>query len=132
MEKLEARLIQYRVLADHRLHFGKLYFQVIGLNLTSVVGAMTAIGIARPAWWMATRLLAGLVLVGTSFVAHRLHYQERTYASALRSIEEHEAGMVQLSGSQGLGARQFVVVALAVTGLLLAIEAARHMIGASN
>lgn len=132
MEQLEARLTQYRVLADHRLHFGRLYFQVIGINLAMVVGASTAIAIARPAWWAAARLLAGLVLIGTSFVAHRLLRQEQDYASALRTIEKHESAMIQLSGPNGPSARRSVVAALAVAGLLLVIEAARHMIGTPN
>jgi hypothetical protein len=129
MEKLDAKLIQYRVLADHRLHFGRLYFQVIGTNLALVTAAATAIAIGRPAWWLAMRLLAGLVLMGTGFVAYRLHHQEERYASALRAIEEEE-GLLSLRGTQRPGARRLVVIALVTIGLLLAVEAARHMLDA--
>ncbi|WP_176593430.1 hypothetical protein [Sphingobium sp. EM0848] len=128
MEKLEARLVQYQVLADHRLHFGKLYFLVIATNLVTLTGATVAIVIARPAWWIAMRLIAGIVLVGTAFVAHRLHHQEGSYAAALRSIEEEEESMLTLSSSGGFGARQIMVVALITVGVLISCEAGRHLI----
>lgn len=124
----EARLAQYRVLADHRLHFGRLYVQVIGINLALVTGAATAIGIGCPAWWTAARLLAGLMLVGTGVVAYRLHRQEERYASALRLIEEEESGMISLGATSRHGARQLVVIALVAAGLSLAAEAGRRML----
>jgi len=114
-----ARLVQYRMLADHRLHFGRLCFQVIGLNLALVVGASVAVAITRPLWLPAAGLLGGLILSGTGLVAHRLHAQEETYASALRAIEQHQSGMVALSGPKQLGARRLVVLALAAAGFLL-------------
>ncbi len=121
MERMEARLIQYRALVDHRLHFGRLYFQVIGTNLTLVTGATIAIGIGRPEWWTAMQLLAGLVLVGTGFVAHRLHHQEERYASAMQAIEKEESGMVQLADTRRFGARHLVAIALVGTGLSISI-----------
>lgn len=121
MENNDARVMQYRVLADHRLHFGRLYFQVIGLNLTLVTGVLVAIAIARPPWLPAAGLLAGLILFGTGLVAHRLHAQEESYASALRAIEQHEPGMVALPGQKQLGARRLVVLTLAAAGLLLTL-----------
>jgi hypothetical protein len=128
MDGLEARLVQYRVLADHRLHFSRLYFQVVGTMLALVAGAATVIAIGRPEWWTAMLLLAGVLLMGTGFVAHRLHHQEERHASALREIEKEESGMIQLPGAQWYGARQLVVVALVAAGLLLSIEALRHMV----
>ena len=119
MEINVARLVQYRVLADHRLHFGRLYFQVIGLNLALVTGVLAAIAIARPPWLSAAGLLVGLILFGTGLVAHRLHAQEESYASALRAVEQHEPAMVALPGPKQLGARRLVVLALAAAGLLL-------------
>ena len=119
MEINDARLVQYRVLADHRLHFGRLYFQVVGLNLALVVGVSTAIAINRPLWLPAANLLAGLILFGTALVAHRLHAQEESYASVLRAIEQHEPGMIEVSGSKKIGARRLVTLALAAAGLLL-------------
>lgn len=127
MARPEARLVQYRVLADHRLHFGKLYFQVIGTNLALAAIAAIAIGIGQPAWWTPMRLLAGLVLLGTGLVAHRLHGKEELYASAMRTIEKEDGDMVPLPDTSRHGARQFVVIALVATGVLLALEAARHM-----
>lgn len=127
MDSEAARLVQYRVMADHRLHFGRLYFQVIGINLAVVAVTATAIGVAKPAWWMAMRMLAGLVMVGTGFVAHRLHLQEERYASVLRAIEE-EGGMIQLPGTQRHGARRSVVIGLVAAGLCLSIEALVRML----
>jgi hypothetical protein len=120
--------MQYRVLADHRLHFGRLYFQVIGTNLALVTAAATAIGIGKPQWWTAARFLAGIVLMGTAFVAHRLRRQEALYASALEAIEREEEGMDQIPAAPRHGARQLVVAALIGTGLALALEAGRHLI----
>jgi len=128
MPRQEARLVQYRVLADLRMHFGRLYFQVIGINLALATGAMLAIAIGKPAWWTPIQLLAGLVLVGTGFVAHRLHCQEERYAAAMREIEKMESDMVQFPDMQRHGARRLVVVALLVSGALLACEAGRHML----
>jgi hypothetical protein len=122
MERLEARLVQYRVLADHRLHFGRLYFQVIGINLLLLTGASTAIALGRPAWWASMRLIAGAILVFTGFIAHRLRHQEERYASALRAIEQ-ETDMVELLDTSRHGARQLVVIALIGAGFLLAVEA---------
>lgn len=119
MQINDATLVQYRVLADHRLHFGRLYFQVIGLNLALVTGALTAIAVTRPIWLAAAGLLAGPILSGTALVAHRLHAQEESYASALRAIEQHEPGMITLPNPKRLGARRFVVLALVAAGLLL-------------
>lgn len=111
--------MQYRVLADHRLHFGRLYFQVIGLNLTLVSGVLAAVAINRPLWLAAAGLLAGPILFGTALVSHRLHAQEEGYASALRAIEEDEPGMIAFPSTKRLGARRLVVLALATAGLLL-------------
>lgn len=119
MEINDARLVQYRVLADHRLHFGRFYFQVIGLNLALITGVLTAVAINRPLWLAAAGLLAGPILFGTALVAHRLHAQEESYASALRAIEQHEPSMVALPGPKQPGARQLMVLALAAAGLLL-------------
>ncbi len=128
METPNATLVQYRVVADHRLHFGRLYFQVIGLNLTLAAGALLAIGIGRPDWWPAAKLLVGIALVGTAAVAFRLHGQEESYASALRIIEEREAGMIRLPSSRRPGARASVVAGLALVGLLLISETAGGLI----
>ncbi len=128
MERLEARLVQYRALVDHRLHFGRLYFQVIGANLTLVTGAAIAIGIGRPEWWTATQVLAGLVLMGTGFVAHRLHHQEERFASAMLAIEKEESGMVRLADTRRFGARHLVVIALVAAGLLIGIKGIQEMV----
>lgn len=124
----EGRLVQYRIMSDHRLHFSKLYFQVVGTMLGLVAGAATAIAIGRPEWWTAMRLLAGVVLVGTGFVAHRLHHQEEAHASVLRAIEKEENGMIQLPSGQWYGARQLVVGALVAAGILLAAEASLQFV----
>jgi len=128
MERLEARLVQYRALVDHRLHFGRLYFQVVGTNLTLITVAAIAIGIGCPEWWTITQLLAGLVLMGTGFVAHRLHHQEERFASAMQAIEKEESGMVQISDTRRFGARHVVVIALVGTGLLIGIQGVLQLI----
>lgn len=124
MQINDAIIVQYRVLADHRLHFGRLYFQVIGLNLAIVTGVLTAVAIDRPHWLAAAGLLAAPILVGTALVAYRLHAQEESYASALRAIEHQEPGMIALPNPKQLGARRLVVLALAAAGLLLTLLSA--------
>lgn len=124
----EARLVQYRVLADHRLHFGRLYFQVIGTNLALATGAMLAIALGRSAWWTPIQLLVGFLLMGTGLVAHRLHCQEERYAAAMREIEKADGDMVRLPDMQGHGARWWVVVVLWAVGVALACEAGRHLL----
>lgn len=128
MKDENSRLFQYAILSDHRLHFGRLYFQVIGLNLSLVVVAGTAIAIGLPAWWTAARLIAGGVLAGTGFVASRLHHQEELYASALRRIELAESRMVAIPASKRLGARQIVAISCVVIGIMLATEAAIRLL----
>ncbi len=128
MDKQEARLVQYRVLADHRLHFGRLYFLVIATNLAIVTGVTTAIAIGRPSWWIAMRVVAGIMMAGTGFVAQRLHHQGESYAAALRTIEQEEDGLLTLSSAGGVGARRLVAIALIAVGLLISSEAGRHLI----
>ena len=101
--------------------------EVIGTNLALPAGTATAIGIGRPDRWTAMRLLAGLVMMGTGFVAHRPNHQAERYAFALRAIEAEEAGMVAVPGTQRGGARRLVVVALAGAGLLPAVESIRRL-----
>ena len=128
MDKQEARLVQYRVFADHRIHFGRLYFLVIATNLAIVTGAATAIAIGRPTWWIAMRVIAGIMLAGTGFVAQRLHHQEESYAAALRTIEQGEDSMLTLSSAGSFGARRLVAIALIAVGLLISCEAGRYLI----
>jgi hypothetical protein len=128
MDKQEARLIQYRVIADHRLQFGRLYFLVVATNLAIVIGTATAIAIGRPTWWIAMRVIAGIMLAGTGFVAHRLHHQEESYAAALRTIEQEDDSILTLSSAGGLGARRLVANGLIALGLLISCEAGRHLI----
>lgn len=127
MQINDATLVQYRVLADHRLHFGRLYFQVIGLNLILATGVLICVAIKQPLWLAAAGLLVGPILFATALVANRLHAQEESYASALRVIEHQEPGMIALPNSKQLGARRLVVLVLAAAGLLLTSFSVFHV-----
>ena len=118
MQSEDEAKLQYRIFADHRLHFSRLYFQLVAFmifaSLTS--GLISALLNPGPRRWAVMGI--GLVLALSGFVAHRLRAQEDVYAGLLRAIEEREGtAMLRAPFSARLGARTMVTAALVGTGL---------------
>lgn len=114
-------MVQYRVAADHRLHFGRLFFQVTAFNLALALALYTVTvthGGAAPAM-----ALAGGVLVAAAGVAGRLLRQERRYAAALAAIEAAHPALLAVEPAPGRGARVATVLGLAAAGVALMLGA---------
>jgi hypothetical protein len=94
-----------------------------------IAGVATAIAIGRPARWTATRLVVGLVWVGTAFAAHRLLGQKETHASALRIIEGRADGRIEV-GNAG-GSRTWPVPVRLLCGLMSSKPDAPENVGSS-
>ncbi|HWE46559.1 MAG TPA: hypothetical protein VG407_11070 [Caulobacteraceae bacterium] len=115
---------QYAVLAERRLHFGRMYWQNIGLH---VAGLLAAAAIFRNLTGTPLAIalgIAGLATLLMAFIASRLRKLEVEYEGLLANIEAAwRAGgdtHVQLSPVSGrYGARFAVNLALAVGGVVL-------------
>lgn len=115
------QMVQYRVAADHRLHFGRLFFQVTAFNLAFAL-ALYVVVTDRMGPSPAAAL-SGCVLIGTAAVASRLLRQERLYATAIAAIEAAQEELLAVEPSPGRGARVATVFGFAVAGALLLIAA---------
>ena len=115
---------QYTVLAERRLHFGRMYWQNIGLLC---IGLVIAAGVFRglTGVWLGVALaIAGGATLLMAFIAMRLRGLEVAYEILLRNIEDAwiAAGVVHIQRapvSGSTGARYAVNVALAATGAAL-------------
>ncbi|MBB3695851.1 hypothetical protein [Sphingomonas sp. BK580] len=113
------QMVQYRVAADHRLHFGRLFFQVTAFNLAFALALYVVVAdrLGPPT----ATALSGCVLIGTAVVASRLLRQERGYATAIAAIEAAHEELLAVEPTPGRGARVATVFGLAAAGALLLI-----------
>ncbi|MES2886612.1 MAG: hypothetical protein V4739_01240 [Pseudomonadota bacterium] len=110
------RQTQYQVFAEHRLHFSRLFYQVVAFILFAVLAAWAVMAWAAvPLGGVA--LVLGSVLGLTSFIVHRLRCQEESYASLMRGLEQPP--MLPSPLPTRWSARVLVVACLACTGLAL-------------
>lgn len=114
----DVRLAQYRVAADHRLHFGRLFVQVVAFNLALSLATIFVVG-NGPVGWTIALDAAGLILIGTAGVSSRLLYQERRYASAMAEIEKVGEGFMALPAPSALLAHRLTIFGLGIAGVVL-------------
>ncbi len=120
----EPLITQYTVLSERRLHFGRMYWQNIGLLCIGMIAAAAVFrDLAGP--WLGIALIAGgLATLLMAFIAMRLRGLEVAYEFLLRNIEEAwiAAGVVSVQKapvSGAGGARHIVNFALGAAGLVL-------------
>lgn len=115
------QMVQYRVAADHRLHFGRLFFQVTAFNLAFALALYVVVADAmKPPMAMA---LSGGILIATSAIVGRLLRQELRYATAMATIEATHDALLPVEPTSGQGARVATAFGLAVVGVLLQMVA---------
>jgi len=120
MQTPETRLTQYRVLSDHRLHFGRLFFQVIAFD-TALAAALHISAESDASGVRAA--LPGAILLATAFIAFRLMRQEAIYSGLMRDFEAVMPGWVQTPPPAGLGSRLMTVCGLATVGVSALVSA---------
>jgi hypothetical protein len=115
-------LIQYQVLSEQRLHFGRLYWQSVAFLFALLLAAAAifknAAGGYSPAFWLS----AGTAAVLMSFVTERVRRLEGQYEARLEAIETalRNGGepSIQLAPKAGkFGARVMVTAGLFMLGL---------------
>ncbi len=124
-------LVQYQVLSEQRLHFGRLYWQSVAFLFVLLLAAAAifknSAGGYAPAFWLSS----GAAAVLMSFVTERVRRLEGQYEARLEAIETAlrnggEQG-IQLAPKAGkFGARVLVTAGLLILGLgLLALGFSR-------
>lgn len=118
----EALLVQYRVLSDQRLHFGRLFWQSIAFLFLLLLASMVVFTRTHivPLWCALIGL--GVVTLLMGFVAERLRKLEGRYEDLLEAIElslqaqGHDG--IQIAPKSGRrGARFVITLGLLILGM---------------
>lgn len=113
--------IQYRVFAEHRLHFGRLFFQVVAFGIILVL-AEAAVATQWPATSVSIIVIgAGVTLLATGFIAYRVYRQEEAYAHLLQTIETRTPNWIVGPEASRPSSRMLVAAGLAVLGLAVMV-----------
>lgn len=129
-------LVQYQVLSDQRLHFGRLYWQSIAFLFALLLGGIAILEdlsiLPLSIGLMLTASLCGLM----GFVAHRLKRLEQRYEAALEAIEvalqEKGHSDIQVAPKSGqYGARFAVTIGLFALSAVLYVLSALELFGTS-
>jgi hypothetical protein len=112
--------VQYVVFSRHRLHYGRLFFQVIAFSvIVLLLGALVALQLpsaSRPI----LVVCGGAMLLVTGFIAYRLNEQEAAYARLLLRIEQDQPNWLASPSVGGVSSRQMMPVGLALAGMATA------------
>lgn len=120
-------ITQYAALTERRLHFGRIYWQVIGLHCAGLLAAGAILrGVGDPVIPVLASVFAGGATLLIAFIARRLREIEVAHEALLNKIEETwiAAGFqgVQRSPSSGSGgARSLTNIALSGLGVGLIV-----------
>ncbi len=112
--------VQYAVFSRHRLHYGRLFFQVIAFAMVVVLlGALVALQLPTPLQRVLV-ILGGAMFLATAFIAYRLNEQEAAYARLLARIEQNQPDWLSSPSVGGVSSRQLMPVGLALAGVAMA------------
>jgi len=119
-------LVQYQVLAQRGMHFGRLYWQSIAFHLVMLLAATALFRDLSGAWLGGALLAAGSITFLMAFVVSRLWVQEKQFEALLTNLETELRGRghaaIQTSPAAGRrGARYAVNLATGLLGVGLAI-----------
>ena len=110
---------QYAVFSNHRLHYGRLFFQVIAFSIIVVLlGAFVALQVPSPFQPILT-IGGGAMFLATAFIAYRLNEQEAAYARLLARIEQDQPNWLASPSVGGVSSRQLMPVGLALAGIAM-------------
>ncbi len=119
-------LVQYQVLAQRGMHFGRLYWQSIAFHIVMLLVAAAVFRDLSGAWLGGALLGAGAATFLMAFVVSRLWVQEGRFEALLANLETelrvqgHAA--IQASPAAGRrGARYAVNLAIGLLGAGLAV-----------
>jgi len=120
---------QYAVLSERRLHFGRMYWQNIGLLCIGLIAAAAVFRDLVAPWLGLALLVAGVATLLMSYIATRLRGLEVAYEKLLGEIEDSWiaagiSGIRKAPVSGAGGARTTVNLALAFAGALLCVAGA--------
>lgn len=120
MSNTQEENVQYAVFSRHRLHYGRLFFEVIAFSLiVLLLGAFVALQLPsqlRPI----LAVCGGAMLLVTSFIAYRLNEQEAAYARLLSRIEQDQPNWLAGPSVGGVSSRQMMPIGLALAGIATA------------
>ena len=115
---------QYASLTERRIHFGKMYWQNIGLHCAGLLAAAAIFRDLAAPWLGVALAIAGAATLLMAYIAARIRTLEVSYERALGAIEEAwiAAGHVSvqrapISGPRG--ARFAVNLTLALAGAVM-------------
>ena len=116
-------LVQYQVLTNQRIHFGKLYWQSIAFLFALLLSSAAIIDDPNMLNAPAALVPGGAVIILMAFVAERLRRLEAHYERLLTAIEDalrdNGNDQVQQSPKSGaFGARVLITLLLFLLGLL--------------
>ncbi len=121
MESDPDRDVQYAVFSRHRLHYGRLFFEVIAFSvIVLLLGTIVSLSLPS-AWRPVLDVGGGGALLMTAFIAHRLNRQEEAYARLLSRIEAGRPGWHASPVVGGLSSRHAMPIALACGALSIAV-----------
>ncbi|WP_240231742.1 hypothetical protein [Devosia lacusdianchii] len=112
---------QYAVVSRHRLHYGRLFFEVIAFGVIALLlGTIVALDLPI-AWRPILAICGGGALLMTAFIAYRLNRQEEAYAALLVRIEQNQAGWQASPAIGGVSSRHLMPIGLALAAIAIAI-----------
>ncbi|MEM7661467.1 MAG: hypothetical protein AAF292_04400 [Pseudomonadota bacterium] len=122
-------LVQYKVLSEQRLHFGRLYWQSVAFLFALLIGFFAVSNNSAIIPLPIGLALAGAVTILMGFVADRLRRLEGQYEDCLEAIENslkqqghHNIQIAPKSGKRG--ARFVITLGLYALGAMITLLAA--------
>ena len=112
--------VQYHVFSRHRLHYGRLFFQVIAFSvMVLLLGTLVALHLPREMRPILA-FCGGAMLLVTAFISYRLNVQEAAYARLLSRIEQDQPNWLPSPDIGGVSSRRMMPIMLAFAGVAMA------------
>lgn len=117
---------QYKVYNERRLHFGRMFFQNIALHIVGIIAIFAFRELSPGKLSLILLYCVGPACMLIAFIAWRLRKLETIYEHHLRNIEDQwiahgTEGVQRAPISEKFGARNLVVIILALGGLLFTV-----------
>ena len=125
-------LVQYRVFADRRLHYGRMYWLNIAFVLSGLLAGTAVFGGIDGGVRAWLSVAGGVAALQMGFIAYRLQSIEDTYEHLMSEIEqqlnrEHEGSVLVAPLSRRFGARAMATASLGIVGTAMIIAGAMSL-----